>query len=39
MRHGLGKLFKKEKEQNILIYEGYWSHDLPHGKGKMRRIF
>jgi len=20
MRHGLGKLFKKEKEQNILIY-------------------
>lgn len=39
LRHGRGKLFRHEKNSKIIIYDGMWSHDLPHGHGKFSKIF
>ncbi|KAL4445136.1 hypothetical protein ABPG74_021949 [Tetrahymena malaccensis] len=39
LRHGRGKLFRHEKNSKTIIYEGFWSKDLPHGQGKLSKIF
>ncbi|KAL4497092.1 hypothetical protein ABPG72_002248 [Tetrahymena utriculariae] len=39
LRHGRGKLFRHEKNSKTIIYEGFWSKDLPHGQGKFSKIF